>query len=110
MAAIEWAAVNGLVTGIGGGRFNPDAPITREQMAVVLNAYINFIGYDIKLIVGNGSFQDENEVSEWAKEAVENIRSAGIIGDLPSSLYEPQGHSNRIEAAQVFIRLIEVLK
>ena len=32
--AIAWAAENGVVTGVGGGKFEPDGSVTREQLAV----------------------------------------------------------------------------
>ena len=33
--AVEWAAEAGLITGYGDGRFGPDDPVTREQLAVI---------------------------------------------------------------------------
>ncbi|MBQ4565621.1 MAG: S-layer homology domain-containing protein, partial [Oscillospiraceae bacterium] len=44
--AVAWAAENGIVTGIGGGRFDPDGQITREQLAVILYRYCKSIGID----------------------------------------------------------------
>ena len=37
--AVTWAAENGVVSGIGGGRFDPNSNVTREQTAVILFNY-----------------------------------------------------------------------
>jgi len=45
---VEWAAMNGIVNGYGNGKFGPDDPVTREQLAAILYRYANFKGYEIK--------------------------------------------------------------
>ena len=37
--AIAWAAENGVVSGLGNGKFGPNDNITREQLAVMLYRY-----------------------------------------------------------------------
>jgi hypothetical protein len=45
---VEWAAKNGIVNGYGDGKFGPNDPVTREQLAAILFRYANFKGYEIK--------------------------------------------------------------
>ncbi len=37
--AIEWAAANGVVNGVGDGKFAPDQSITRAQIAAIIMRY-----------------------------------------------------------------------
>ena len=43
---LYWAAANGIVSGVGDGRFGPGLAITREQMAVMLFNYAKYAGLD----------------------------------------------------------------
>ena len=44
--AVEWASANGIVGGYGNGRFGPNDPITREQLAAMMYRYADFLGMD----------------------------------------------------------------
>lgn len=35
--AVSWATANGVVSGMGKGMFGPNAPLTREQLALILS-------------------------------------------------------------------------
>lgn len=73
--AITWAAANGIVSGYGNGRFGPDAPITREQMAVILYCYTQFKKLDVS--AGEDadilSYKDVQKISEYAFSAMQWI-------------------------------------
>lgn len=43
-AAVIWASENGIVNGIGGGLFDPDTSLTREQMAMMLYRFAGYLG------------------------------------------------------------------
>ena len=42
--AVSWAASNGVVNGVGNGRFDPTGKITREQLATILFRYAALAG------------------------------------------------------------------
>ena len=42
--AINWAAANRIVDGVGNGKFAPNDPITREQLAAILMNYAKALG------------------------------------------------------------------
>ena len=105
--AVEWAASQGLVSGIGNGNFAPDRPITRQEMAVMLHNYIVFRG--IELPNGaTGIFTDQDNISTWALEGVMAIQAAGIITGYPDGSFQPQGTATRAEVATIFARFLEV--
>ncbi|QNK60333.1 lamin tail domain-containing protein [Paenibacillus sp. PAMC21692] len=104
-AAIAWASDKKIVSGVGNERFNPGAPITREQMAVMLHNYMEFKG--IKLTGTNKpAFADANAVSDWAKDAVTTIQSYGIISGIGGNTFAPKATADRAAVATVFKNLV----
>ncbi|MCL2387306.1 MAG: S-layer homology domain-containing protein, partial [Defluviitaleaceae bacterium] len=106
-AAIEWAASQELVSGVGNNNFAPNRPITREEMAVMLNNFI--VSRGIVLPQGETSlFADQNSISYWAIDGVTAIQAAGIITGHPDGRFAPQDTATRAEVATIFARFTEV--
>jgi len=106
--SVEWAANAGIVNGTGNGKFSPDEPITREQMAVMLYNYLSYKGYTLKTLDENPQpFSDSASISRWAQHSVESMCSMGIILGKPGNLFDPQGNATRAECSMVFKRIIE---
>jgi uncharacterized repeat protein (TIGR02543 family) len=98
--AIAWAAQTGLVTGIGGGRFAPDAGITRQDFAVILYRYANSPAATGSL----SAFIDAEAVPEYARDALVWAVSVGIVrGDSADSL-NPKSIASRAETAAMLHR------
>jgi len=107
-AAIGWAVESGIVSGVSADRFDPDAPITREQMIVILFKYLQYKGVGIPQSQVP-SFADAGEISSWALDAVRALQGIGIVTGKGDGLFDPKGTATRAEAAAVFVRLIEYL-
>lgn len=67
--AVAWAEENEVVNGIGGGKFGPEDPVTREQMMVILFRYSGQSA-GLESMLYEGAFRDEDKISPWAKDAV----------------------------------------
>ena len=107
MAAVEWAADIGIVSGVGNDRFDPNAPITREQMAVMLYRYMEYKGFNLEANGISTAFADEDDISLWALEAVSAIQGMGIVIGKQDNAYDPKATASRAEVATVFARLVE---
>jgi hypothetical protein len=105
-AAVEWAAEKGIVNGLNSNLFDPNSPMTREQMSVILYNYMKYKSYQIPESQSK-SFADESEISSWALEAVKAMRSTGIVSGKPDNLFAPTATATRSEAATIFVRFIE---
>ena len=104
-AAVEWAASQELVSGIGNNNFAPNRPITREEMAVM--RYI--VSRGIALPQGETSlFADQNSISYWAIDGVTAIKAAGLITGHPDGRFAPQDTATHAEVATIFARFLEV--
>ena len=104
--AIIWAAENGIVSGVGGGRFAPDKAITLEQMVTILYRYFEWSGVDVS--VGEDitilSYEDAIDISEYAIAAMQWASSAGLLSDSPSGNLNPKGNATRAEFAAMLER------
>ncbi len=108
--AVAWAAENGIVTGIGGGRFNPDGQITREQLAVILYRYCKSIGIDTSDVADITTFPDANKVSSYAYDALSWAVKTGLVTGSASGgkvYLEPQGNATRAQVATILMRFIQ---
>lgn len=109
---VEAAERLGLVSGLGGGIFDPNANITREQMAVmVMNGYKYVKGTDIagEAQKATVKFTDEGKFNSWGKDAVYAAQANGIIDGMPGNVYNPKENAKREQAARVIIGLLELL-
>ncbi|MBO4954197.1 MAG: S-layer homology domain-containing protein, partial [Clostridia bacterium] len=83
--------------------FNPDAPITREEMtAIIVRLWESFRGI---LVPVELSFTDTTAFSAWANEAIAKAVSLGVITGNPDGSFNPQGLATRAEASVIFNRL-----
>ena len=104
--AVAWAAENGIVGGVGDGKFDPNGNITREQMAAILFRYANKKGIDVTARGDLSKFPDAGKVSDWAKDPIAWAVGAGIIGGSDGKLL-PQGSATRAQVATILMRFIE---
>lgn len=103
--AIAWASENGIVGGIGHGKFAPEDNVTREQMATILYRYAQEKGYSTASRADLGAFPDHTAVSSWAKDAVGWTVATGIIAGSDGYLL-PEGDATRAQVATILMRFI----
>lgn len=108
--AVSWVTIKGLMTGFGEGRFGPDAPVTREQMALTLYNYAKMYKYDTRAKGDISVFADGDSVSYWAEEAMIWAVGAGLISGRQDNLLCPTGTATRAEIAQIFMRFQQTLE
>jgi len=105
---IEWAVREGIVTGYGNSIFGTNDPITREQMANVIKNYIQAMNASISTKSDSSlKFSDESQVSSWAKEAVEFMRTTGLITGVGNNAFAPRNNVTRAEVATVIMRIVK---
>ena len=100
-SAVAWAEEHQYVSGYGNGVFRPNNPITREQLATILQRYCidkgylyADIGYDSLL-----SMSDANQVSTYAIEAVSWALAYDLIPEIRDSVFAPKQNATRAQAA-----------
>ena len=99
--AITWAAQNDIVAGIGGGLYDPDSNVTREQFAVMLYKYARFKGYDLTATGDLTQFPDAGSISSWAETALSWANGKGLINGHENGTIDPKGSTIRAQAASI---------
>lgn len=100
------AAKLGIVSG-DGASFNPKAGISRQDMAVIIHRVFEHLGAEIK---GEAVVFDDNaDISEYARVAVEALTAAGIINGMGDGTFAPAGTVTRAQAAKVVYGLLNLV-
>ncbi|KXG77466.1 S-layer homology domain-containing protein [Thermotalea metallivorans] len=98
---IETAKQYGLIQGIGNGRFAPDEPVTREQMAAMLDKIIpelNLSPWDA------GRFPDVPENS-WSYGFIMKMTQNHIFSGYPDGTFRPKEAITRAQMASLINRI-----
>ncbi len=78
--AVRWGTDGGVVKGYGDGRFGPEDPVTREQMAVMLYRCAQARGRGFRgMWMFLLDYPDAAEISDWADEAMRWAVMEGIL-------------------------------
>nr|WP_230986788.1 S-layer homology domain-containing protein [Cohnella fermenti] len=105
--AVATAESLGIVTGRPDGTFGASDPITKQDMAVILNRLAQVAGVGLSASTGAASaFDDAGTISSYASAAVDSLRKAGIVNGNGNGLFQPTGLSTRAEAATMIYKLL----
>ena len=107
--SVAWANENNIVKGVADNSFDPDAFVTREQVATILYRYAQYLDMSTHHKGDITQFNDHHEVSDWAKDAKSWAVGAGIIGGKPGNILDSNGNATRTEVAAMIQRLITLM-
>ncbi|MCP1311278.1 S8 family serine peptidase [Paenibacillus tyrfis] len=109
--ALAQALAAKLVSGVSDTAFAPEAPVTREQMALMLmNAYGYVRGAETQLPPNAPAFTDREAVSDWAKDSVGRAAGLGLLEGNPDGSFEPNRQATRAQAVTVLHRLLDQME
>lgn len=103
----SWAYNNGIVYGVGENRLNPDALITRQDMACIIDRYAEKYGVKLEQNSIDMKFEDLNEISDYAVSSVNKLYGAGVLKGNDKNEFMPKAYTTRAEAAVVIYSLIK---
>ena len=114
--AILWAYQNNVVAGKSPTTFDPEGPVTREQIAVILTQYMfNVLKMNRTWTPADlSTFPDGAQVSGWAKEAMQDAVALGLINGTKASdglvYLDPQGSATRQQVATILMNFCQNVK
>lgn len=103
-AAVIWASENGIVNGVGGGLFDPDASLTREQMAMMLYRFAGYLGSDTEKRADLSAYGDADAVSAFAQDAMAWAVAEGLVNGRSAAELAPKAGATRAELATILFR------
>ena len=97
---VNWAIKNNIIHGYEDGTFKGDQPITREEMAKVLNQYVENLKKD-RPVLKKIEFKDTDQIGDWAKEDVKKATERGLMKGTDEGKFEPKENLSKAEVAQI---------
>ena len=101
------AATIGLTSGIGDNKFGPDVILNREQMTTFIIKTLNIAKIDTATSEVVELFNDDEEISDWAKDSIYTARTNGIMGGLGDNLFSPKSEATNEQALYITHDLME---
>lgn len=104
--AITFLSTIGAINGVGGGLYDPSAPVTREEMAKIV---VNLAGKgNVATALQNEtpSFTDAASIDTWAWGYVNVAADMGIVNGFPDGSFQPQAPVTDVQVAAMLIRAI----
>lgn len=108
--AVAWASDKGIVAGYSETQFGPEDTITREQLAVILNRYATYKGYNTSKTADLAAFQDADQISEWARVPVQWANVMKLLNGRTSTTLAPKGSATRAEVAKILVTFLDTVK
>ncbi len=110
--AVEWASANGIVNGFPGDVFQPNTPLTREQMVCILFRYAQYKGLDAvntsELLSG---YVDGDDASAYAVSALNWALGYEMLEELDGGMLCARSNATRAQVAATLVAFCEnVLK
>lgn len=105
--AVQWANKNGVALG-SYGRFDPNANITRQDIAVMIARYADkVVEYTLPKVGSAITFTDSNDIASYASGAVTAIQRAGIITGNDDGSFAPKANATRAQATKMVALLMQ---
>ncbi|WP_144941335.1 fibronectin type III domain-containing protein [Paenibacillus sp. 32O-W] len=99
---IKRAAAKGIVSGYPDGTFQPNHPVTRAEFTVMLTGALRLEEKGAAL-----TFNDNDQIGAWAKQAVAQAVQAGIIDGYEDGSFRPNASVTRAEMAVMVAQAIK---
>ena len=104
--AVTWAYEKGIAGGVSSSSFAPNAPVTREQIAVLLRNFAGSLGMSTAASGTLVGYSDYGSVSPWARDAMSWAVGHGIISGTGANTLSPAGRASRAQVAVMLYRLL----
>lgn len=105
---INVAVKNGIVFGDDTGKFGIGNGITRQDMAVIIYRVLELKGINAEKVNDAVVFTDENEISDYAKEAVSSLQQYGIISGMDDGSFAPKSGATRAQSAKMIYGVMKL--
>ena len=104
-AYVSWAESVGITKGRGNGNFDPNKEITREEMAVMMEKFLNVAGKNLGEVENTKKFKDENKIQSWAQDSVKKMTRLGLINGMEDGSFSPKSSFTRGQVAQILYNM-----
>ena len=104
--AIDFLEAAGVIDGVGGGLYQPNADVTRAEMAKIVVDMLGDANFAEALSYTTPSFTDASTIPSWAIGDVNLAASLGIINGFPDGSFQPNAPVTIVEAEAMILRAL----
>lgn len=97
------AYARGLVSGDGKGNYAPDQRMSRSEIARLIAT-----GFDLPSADEEVTFADEDEIPDWAAEAVHKAVAAGVMTGFEDNTFAPDREVSRAELVVMVVKALQL--
>ena len=98
---------SGVINGYPDGTFRPDDLISRQELAVILVKAYKLKEKIIHEENNTVPFEDDSDISSWAKQYVYSAKSLGLIEGRPGNIFDPFQNMSRSEIVTIIDRMLK---
>lgn len=92
---------SGIIDGIGDGLFGTETTMTRQDMSVIVCRLAEKRGLSLVQKRSYANYNDEAAISDYAKESVKKLYTAGMINGVSENGFAPLEQTTRAQAAKI---------
>lgn len=104
-----WATNNNIINGTKANCFSPNNFVSRQDFATIIERYLIYKGIDTNCDNNIHSFNDKNEIKDYALNAIMYLKQLNIIDGKPNNVFDPNAPITRADASKIIYLLIEYL-
>lgn len=105
--SVIWAYTAGVVDGRGGGLFDPQGSITRQEIAAMFYRYAEKAKMDLSQFNDLAVFSDSESVAGWALVNMKWAVGAELINGMEDGTLLPNGKATRAQVAAITMRFAQ---
>lgn len=106
-SAVQWAKDNMLLNGYNDGTFQPDKPVTRAELTVILSR-LHSPDLKAKVFGRERQFNDLDSVP-WAERYINYMGILGLVNGYEDKTFKPNKQVTWAEALTVLMRIVDGL-
>ena len=107
---IQWAKDHDLIPAGMLNGFDPEAAITRQDMAALFGSFLSNYDYTAAPVnSGTPSFSDEGSIADYARDGVTLCCQLGIMGGNDDGTFAPGNTAIRAEVAVTMVQMARVM-
>jgi len=108
---VGWAVNAGIVKGVGNNEFGGSRDITRQELMVMTQRYLNYEWLEFgKSNDAVSEFSDKDSIADWATKSVDKMREMGLVKGDENGAFNPTDVATRAEVATIVVRILELKK
>ena len=107
--AVTWAKEANVIAGYSNGKFGYNDPITREQLAIILNRYVKSLGLPYTADYDLTQYSDASDMWSYSKGPIQWTAANGIMGGSNGKI-RAKAFATRAECSKMFLKTMAFIQ